>query len=186
MYCGPFARWRHFCTTLYDQNLSGLCFLAQIGDFVIQTSLGLQKLNMKEKSKTILVVLVKWRHCTSGLVLSRFWGGKSLILMICMVTLGSEERETGEWTMKININNNDSVINTELQTQVTRYIYKITKRNIYNTSTQRVSARISNWETRSPMLFLVASKLTLLFFSSSSFKCFKWMTRPRAWKWPWN
>ena len=43
----------------YDQNPSGFCFLVQIRAFVIQTSLGLQNLNMKGKTKTILVVAVK-------------------------------------------------------------------------------------------------------------------------------
>ena len=43
----------------YDQNPSAFCFLVQIRAFVIQTSLGLQNLNMKEKTKWILVVVVK-------------------------------------------------------------------------------------------------------------------------------
>ena len=43
----------------YDQNPSGFCFLVQIKAFVIQTSLGLQNLNMKGKTKRILVVVVK-------------------------------------------------------------------------------------------------------------------------------
>ena len=43
----------------YDQNPSGLCFLAQIRAFVIETSLGLKNLNMKGKTKRILVVVVK-------------------------------------------------------------------------------------------------------------------------------
>ena len=42
-----------------DQNPSGLCFLLQIKAFVIQTSLGPPNLNMKEKTKRILVVVVK-------------------------------------------------------------------------------------------------------------------------------
>ena len=49
----------------YDQNPSGFCFLVQIRAFVIQTSLGLQNLNMKGKTKRILVVVVKWRHRTA-------------------------------------------------------------------------------------------------------------------------
>ena len=43
----------------YDQNPSGVCFLVQIKAFVIQASLGLPNLNMKEKTKRILVVVVK-------------------------------------------------------------------------------------------------------------------------------
>ena len=43
----------------YDQKLSGFCFLVQIRAFAIQTSLGLQNLNMKGKTKRILVVVVK-------------------------------------------------------------------------------------------------------------------------------
>ena len=43
----------------YDQNPSRVCFLVQIKAFVIQTSLGLPNLNMKEKTKRILVVVVK-------------------------------------------------------------------------------------------------------------------------------
>ena len=43
----------------YDQNPSGFCFLVEIKAFVIYTSLGLQNLNMKGKTKMILVVLVK-------------------------------------------------------------------------------------------------------------------------------
>ena len=43
----------------YDQNPSGVCFLVQIKAFVIQASLGLPNLNMKVKTKRILVVVVK-------------------------------------------------------------------------------------------------------------------------------
>ena len=43
----------------YDQNPSGFCFLVLIRAFVIQTSLGLQNLNMKGKTKRILVVVLK-------------------------------------------------------------------------------------------------------------------------------
>ena len=42
----------------YDQNLSGFCFLVLIKALVIQTLLGLQNLNMKGKTKRILVVVV--------------------------------------------------------------------------------------------------------------------------------
>ena len=43
----------------YDQDPSGFCFLVQIRAFVILTSLGLPNLNMKRKTKIILVVVVK-------------------------------------------------------------------------------------------------------------------------------
>ena len=43
----------------YDQNPSGFCFPVQIAAFVIYTSMGLPNLNMKGKTKRILVVLVK-------------------------------------------------------------------------------------------------------------------------------
>ena len=43
----------------YDQNPPEFCFLALIRAFVIETSLGLQNLNMKGKTKRILVVVVK-------------------------------------------------------------------------------------------------------------------------------
>ena len=43
----------------YDQNPSGFSFLVQIIAFVIQTSLGLPNLNVKGKTKRILVVVSK-------------------------------------------------------------------------------------------------------------------------------
>ena len=43
----------------YDQNPSGFCFLVLVRAFVIQTSLGLQNLNMKGKMKRILVKVLK-------------------------------------------------------------------------------------------------------------------------------
>ena len=43
----------------YDQNPSGFCFLVLIRAFVIQTSLGLQNLNMKGKTKRILGKVLK-------------------------------------------------------------------------------------------------------------------------------
>ena len=52
----------------YDQNPLGFCFLGQIRAFVIQTSLGLQNLNMKGKTKRTLVVVVKLRHGANGLL----------------------------------------------------------------------------------------------------------------------
>ena len=51
----------------YDQNPSGFCFLVQIGAFIIKTSQGFPNLNMKGKTKSILVVVLKWRHRTNGL-----------------------------------------------------------------------------------------------------------------------
>ena len=42
-------------------------FLVQIRTFVIKTSLGIPNLNMKGKTKRILVVLVRWRHSAHGL-----------------------------------------------------------------------------------------------------------------------
>ena len=38
----------------YDQNLSGFCFLVLIRALVIQTSLGLQNLKMKGKTKNYI------------------------------------------------------------------------------------------------------------------------------------
>ena len=43
----------------YDQNPSGFCFPVQIAAFVIYTSMGLPNLNMKRKTKRILVVVIK-------------------------------------------------------------------------------------------------------------------------------
>ena len=46
----------------YDQNPSGFCFLVQISAFVIYTLLRIPNLNVKGKTKRILVIVVKWRH----------------------------------------------------------------------------------------------------------------------------
>ena len=43
----------------HDQNPSWFCFLVQMRAFVIQTSPGLPNLNMKGKTKRILVVVLK-------------------------------------------------------------------------------------------------------------------------------
>ena len=67
----------------YDKNPSGFCFLVLIRAFVIQTSLGLQNLNMKGKTKRILVVVVKWRHRANG-ILSYF----TLVCLWCGRTEG--------------------------------------------------------------------------------------------------
>ena len=67
-------------TSIYyydEQDLSGFRFLVLIRAFVIQTSLGLQNLNMKGKKKRILVEVVKcaningllafgWREVITG------------------------------------------------------------------------------------------------------------------------
>ena len=50
----------------YDQNPSGYCFLVQIKAFVHKTSLRLPNLNMKGKTKWILVLVVKRRHRANG------------------------------------------------------------------------------------------------------------------------
>ena len=55
----------------YGQNPSGFSCLVQIAAFVIYTSMGLPILNMKGKTKRILVVEVKWRHRASGLLFRR-------------------------------------------------------------------------------------------------------------------
>ena len=47
----PFPRWRHFTTTTCDPNPSGFCFLVQFRGFIIETSLGLPNLNVKEKKQ---------------------------------------------------------------------------------------------------------------------------------------
>ena len=43
----------------YDQNPSGFSFLVQITAFIVKISLALPNLNMKRKTKRILVVVVK-------------------------------------------------------------------------------------------------------------------------------
>ena len=55
----------------YDQNSSGFCFPVQIAAFVVYTSMGSPNLNMKGKTKRILVVEVKWRNRASGLLLRK-------------------------------------------------------------------------------------------------------------------
>ena len=52
----------------YDQNPSGFSFLVQITAFIVKISLALPNLNMKRKTKRILVVVVKWRHRANGLL----------------------------------------------------------------------------------------------------------------------
>ena len=56
-------------TGLSGLTTSGFCFLVQIRAFAIKTSPGLPHLNIKEKTKWILVVVevAKWRHRPNGL-----------------------------------------------------------------------------------------------------------------------
>ena len=57
-------------TGLSGLTTSGFCFLVQIRAFaILKTSPGLPNLNIKEKTKWILVVVVvvKWRHRPNGL-----------------------------------------------------------------------------------------------------------------------
>ena len=55
-------------TGLSALTTSGFCFLGQIRAFAIKTPPGLPNLNIKEKTKWILVVVVvKWRHRPNGL-----------------------------------------------------------------------------------------------------------------------
>ena len=56
-------------TTLYnnDQNTLRFCFLGKLGLSLFKPRWDYQILNMKGKTKTILVVLVKWRHSANGL-----------------------------------------------------------------------------------------------------------------------
>ena len=60
-----FSRWRHFATTT---RILQFCFLMLIRAIVICSPLGLQNLNLKRKTKWILVVVVKWRHRENGLL----------------------------------------------------------------------------------------------------------------------
>ena len=73
----------------YDQNSLGFCFLVQIRAFVIQTSLGLQNLNMKGKMKRILVVVVKLHHRANGL------------LEQYMPTLLDSNQRVAKWTLGV-------------------------------------------------------------------------------------
>ena len=57
----------------YDQNPSGFCFLVQIRSSVINLA-GITNLNMKEKTKRIVVVLVKRRHLANGILQSNYSG----------------------------------------------------------------------------------------------------------------
>ena len=52
------------------QNPSGFCFLMQIRAILLCSPLELQNLNLKRKTKWILVVVVKWRHHENGLLQS--------------------------------------------------------------------------------------------------------------------
>ena len=57
LYNRPFARWRHF--TSITRILQGFAFLCKLGLFLIQNSLGLSNLTMKEETKWILLLVVK-------------------------------------------------------------------------------------------------------------------------------
>ena len=57
----------------YDQNPSGFCFLVQIRSSVINLA-GITNLNMKGKTKRVVVVLVKRRHLANGLLQSNYSG----------------------------------------------------------------------------------------------------------------
>ena len=61
---GPFAWWYHLLLRPESFRIS---FLVQITAFVMEIWLGLPNLNMKRKTKRILVVKVKWRHHVNGL-----------------------------------------------------------------------------------------------------------------------
>ena len=50
------------------QNPSGFCVFMLIRAIVLCRPLGLQNLNLKRKTKWILVVVVKWRHHENGLL----------------------------------------------------------------------------------------------------------------------
>ena len=60
----------HFMMTsfyYYDQNPLGFCFLVQIRSSVINLA-GITNLNMKGKTKRIVVVVVKRPHLANGLL----------------------------------------------------------------------------------------------------------------------
>ena len=55
------------------QNPSGFCFLMLIRAIVFCSPLGLQNINLKRKTKWILVVVVKWCHHEKGLFEPTVW-----------------------------------------------------------------------------------------------------------------
>ena len=62
----PFALWHHFTTT--TRILQGFGFLCKLGLLLFKPHIK-QNLNMKGKTKRILVVAVKWRHRANDLFL---------------------------------------------------------------------------------------------------------------------
>ena len=62
----PFAWWRHFTTM--TRILQGFAFLCKLGFLLFKPHWDYQILNMKRKTKRILVVVVKWCHRANGLL----------------------------------------------------------------------------------------------------------------------
>ena len=60
----PFARWHHFTST--TRILQGFAFLCKLGRSLFKPHWD-YKINMKGKTKRIMVVVVKWRHRANGL-----------------------------------------------------------------------------------------------------------------------
>ena len=60
----PFARWHHFTST--TRILQGFAFLCKLGLSLFKPHWD-YKINMKGKTKRIMVVVVKWRHRANGL-----------------------------------------------------------------------------------------------------------------------
>ena len=63
-----FAWW-----LLRPESFRVLLSWAKIRAFVIQSSLGLPNLNMKGKTKRILLILVNWRHCAFYFLFKHLW-----------------------------------------------------------------------------------------------------------------
>ena len=61
----PSAWWRHFTTM--TRILQGFAFLCKLELLLFKAHWDYQILNLKEKTKRILVVVVKWRYRTNGL-----------------------------------------------------------------------------------------------------------------------
>ena len=69
IYNPPKRTWKQYLCKIFraKQGISWLMWKKWMRAFVIQTSLGLPNLNMKEKTKWILVLVVKTRHRAYGL-----------------------------------------------------------------------------------------------------------------------